>query len=84
MSLNLTLTKRIECESFIIGYCDFYQTVCFHDDSNPDSTTSRCYRLIPRTDNEFMGWMSDICKDCNESVCNDCDVYIDYMSKNKL
>jgi len=68
--------KRRSCEDFDKGYCCFYQTDCFHEDSNPMSDFSRCYRLIPRTDNELMGWMNDICRDCNESVCNDCDVYV--------
>lgn len=52
MSLELTIVKRKNCESFSKGHCSFYQIDCFHEDSNPD--TSRCYKLIPRTEEEFM------------------------------
>lgn len=76
MPLKLKLRKN--CENFSRGYCIFYQTACFHEDSNSLSDYSRCYRLIPRAKKEFMHWMNDICSNCNEPVCNDCDVYINH------
>ena len=69
--------KGETCRDFRRGYCKFYSAECFHDDKEPLGF-NRCYRLIPRKENELMEWMNDICSDCNEPVCNDCHVYIEY------
>ena len=75
LTIRLELLKRETCEDYDRGHCLFYNGDCFHTIGN------RCYRLIPRKEDELMEWMNDICSNCNEPVCNDCDVYKDYYQK---
>lgn len=72
--VNKVDTEREECGDFNLedGSCFFYQSQCFHEINN------RCYRVRPRDEGEFMEWMGDICADCNEAICNACDVYLDH------
>jgi|ETN01SMinimDraft_4_1059930.scaffolds.fasta_scaffold476327_2 hypothetical protein len=69
-------TKK-DCESFDENRCEFYASKCFHDDSTDHP--NRCYRLFPRQEGEFMEWMTEICSDCNEPVCDDCERYGNYL-----
>ena len=75
------IARRENCPDFDSGDCSFYQGECFHEDSNergsPASYT-RYNRLVPREGEEFMEWMGELCSDCNEVVCNGCEMFIDY------
>lgn len=67
------------------GSCEWYKEECFHD------VVVECKKVRPLTEDEMMPWMGAICSDCNESVCNYCDVYLNdvfpielYTSLSKL
>jgi len=68
--------KKEKCEDYNKGYCEWYSGECFHNDE--PSGFERCYRLIPRKKSEMMKWMGELCSDCNEVVCNDCNMYQSY------
>ena len=72
---EIMIKKRENCEWFekITSTCSFYGgEPCFH------SADNRCYKLQPRTEEESMPWMGELCSDCNELPCNDCHMYIKY------
>ena len=76
------ITKKETCEFFEEGFCHMYKFDCFHDDANPLNEETRCNKLVPKTKEELMDWMDWFyCTDCNEPVCNDCDVYINWTYK---
>lgn len=64
-----------DCGWYDKGNCTFYLSKCFHAENN------RCYKLFPRQKGEFMEWMGDMCSDCNEVICNGCDMYLDYKEE---
>lgn len=73
---NRVEQEKRGCPEIILKneFCNIYQGICFHDIDNI------CYKVRPRTTDEFMEWMCDLCSDCNEAVCNDCDIYREYQA----
>jgi hypothetical protein len=80
MPVKKEYPDKESCDYFEAGKCRLYQGECFHDD--PEGHENRCYKLVPRwRPYEFMEWMGDLCSDCNEPECNDCNMFIEYMEK---
>lgn len=70
---------RASCRDYQDGFCKFYSEDCFYEDDNPLGFR-RCNRLIPLEHDELMEWMDPInCSDCNEPICNDCDIYMGFQ-----
>jgi len=84
MKTNPIYPKRETCEDYNKGYCEFYSDECFHDNTILERNEYRCYRLIPRNKDEFMSWMGELCSDCNEAICNDCDMYKNHRRVKQL